>query len=468
MKIIIYQATRQVPFKEIFKPLGSYKRGIFSNAQDKLENFDEQQVKRRLPRVLTDEEDEIIFVPVEMKEVFFKVIEKKFKDTEWEPKEIIAKKPSKEEIGLPNEGELSQFYDEIEVIEVIRLTTENIEKLNQNFNKHNTQQVGDGQQHSHKTAKFGIIVVFLLICVVIWIIAGNYSLPNSSKKDSDKNDSNHSQILSSNQKINFADLSDCLDKKTSLCQKTRCIRKILEKTELIEPDFLVQLDDLKLSAIYNHEVDQAINAKDFKWAEKLLSEWERLLSNHSSQRNLLNNKREELQVAITMIYDKPSEQANAESMALEMTYPVRRNCALTKPRKTEINLNALFQQCENLFKREYYTRNEEDENGLTAFDCYNQIISLSSDQNEVQKRLKEKSKNRLEKMEADYINWAYRFLTRGEYDLQLSRGVKAKENLAKAAQFMTGLKKVNPHSPKLAELSAKLYSLKQRLPKRKH
>jgi len=127
MKIVVYTADSEVPFKEFKKPLIGWNKILFSNKKEI--RFNENAVRALLPkgirdsndasiRYIPDEDDSIFFVPLEMKDMFIEQLKRLFKTTEWRNSE--PQKPSKEELGLGGSGdELAQFYDKIVVDEIL-------------------------------------------------------------------------------------------------------------------------------------------------------------------------------------------------------------------------------------------------------------------------------------------------------------------------------------------------------------
>ncbi|EDN67436.1 hypothetical protein BGP_4294 [Beggiatoa sp. PS] len=103
MKVVVYTAETEVPFDEFYKPLGSWKKIIFSNKKQ----FDERAVKSLLE--VTDFEDDItvFYVPMEMKDMFLELLKKLFKIDLKEEKNSTLK----DSLGLIWE-KFSQFYDE--------------------------------------------------------------------------------------------------------------------------------------------------------------------------------------------------------------------------------------------------------------------------------------------------------------------------------------------------------------------
>ncbi len=133
MRVFIYNATEEAPFEGFFHPIGSYKKVIISNNGQEIERFHQHEgahIKELLPDGSPDPSDDtiyyippddesIFFIPLEMKDTFMKLLAGLFKTTWWKPEET-APKPSKDEIGLIGEDQLSHFYDNMETQAVFK------------------------------------------------------------------------------------------------------------------------------------------------------------------------------------------------------------------------------------------------------------------------------------------------------------------------------------------------------------
>jgi hypothetical protein len=116
MKVVIYTAEIGVPFDEFYKPLGSWNKIIFSNKKQ----FDENAVKSILEVIDFENKETMFFVPLEMKNMFFKLLQKFFK-IELEEEKNKSKQSVKNSLG-PIWEKFSQFYDKLEVIEVFNMS----------------------------------------------------------------------------------------------------------------------------------------------------------------------------------------------------------------------------------------------------------------------------------------------------------------------------------------------------------
>ncbi len=134
MKIFIYQTTEEAPFEGLFEPIGSYQKIILSNHEQQIELFNRHSgapVKELLPEgIIIDPTDETIccippddgslfFIPLDMKDTFMNLLKSLFKKTNW-AKDKTTTKPSKDEIGLVGDDNLSQFYDKIETPTILQ------------------------------------------------------------------------------------------------------------------------------------------------------------------------------------------------------------------------------------------------------------------------------------------------------------------------------------------------------------
>ena len=131
MKLFIYTATEEIPIEGLFEPIGSYQKIILSNNDKQIKLFirhDGLPIKDLLPDSISDDDNRLFFIPIEMKDTFMKLFDSLFNKTKW-VKDQNTQKPSKEEIGLVGEDQLSSFYDEIETEAVLKpLTEDTVEK----------------------------------------------------------------------------------------------------------------------------------------------------------------------------------------------------------------------------------------------------------------------------------------------------------------------------------------------------
>ena len=131
MKLFLYTAIEEIPIEGLFEPIGSYQKIILSNNDKQIKLFirlDGSPIKDLLPDSISDDDNRLFFIPIEMKDTFMKLFDSLFKKTKW-VQDKNAQKPSKEEIGLVGEDELSSFYDEIKTEAVLKpLTEDTVEK----------------------------------------------------------------------------------------------------------------------------------------------------------------------------------------------------------------------------------------------------------------------------------------------------------------------------------------------------
>jgi glucokinase len=129
MKIVVYEANSEVPFSDFFKRIGGNKV-IFSNAKEKIAEFDEQQTIPLLNPV-TPEDDTIFYVPENISNWFVNLM-KQLKETESEKIELEkieiteADKMSLKKTGVIGSGweKLSPFFEEMIIRRVLRLKKE--------------------------------------------------------------------------------------------------------------------------------------------------------------------------------------------------------------------------------------------------------------------------------------------------------------------------------------------------------
>ncbi|MEN8218145.1 MAG: hypothetical protein ABFS56_17595 [Pseudomonadota bacterium] len=143
MRIVIYKANKEAPFRTAYNQLGSTDKIIFSNRSEKVTDFNDKEkgvddlnhlVVPWLPKqsmIDSHEEDTIFYVPFEMKEKFMDILENLmggFKNMMGKGKTDSV--PTSQELGLGQGSSLASFYDEMEKPEVITIMDH--EKL-QNF-----------------------------------------------------------------------------------------------------------------------------------------------------------------------------------------------------------------------------------------------------------------------------------------------------------------------------------------------
>jgi len=132
MKLFIYTAHEATPFKGLFEPLGSFHKVILSNHDEQIKLFNQHegtQIKDLLPEgiivpdemvsYISPEDSSLFFIPEEMQETFMKLLKNLFKKTKW-TEEQPPHKPSKDEIGLVGNNDLSEFYDNLETQTVLQ------------------------------------------------------------------------------------------------------------------------------------------------------------------------------------------------------------------------------------------------------------------------------------------------------------------------------------------------------------
>ncbi|MEK8020691.1 MAG: hypothetical protein VSS75_027810 [Candidatus Parabeggiatoa sp.] len=132
MKLFIYTAHEATPFKGLFEPLGSFHKVILSNHDEQIKLFNQHegtQIKDLLPEGIIDpdemvsyispDDSSLFFIPEEMQETFMKLLKNLFKKTKWTEEEP-PHKPSKDEIGLVGNNDLSDFYDDLETQTVLQ------------------------------------------------------------------------------------------------------------------------------------------------------------------------------------------------------------------------------------------------------------------------------------------------------------------------------------------------------------
>ncbi len=142
MIFFIYTATEEVPFEGLFEPIGSYKKIFLSNNDKQIKLFNQYNgsiIEDLLPEGIIDptdeticyippEDDRIFFIPLEMKDTLKKLIKGLFKSIVLMENKT-SNKPSKDDIGLVSNSELSQFYEKIETQTVIKpIVEDTVEK----------------------------------------------------------------------------------------------------------------------------------------------------------------------------------------------------------------------------------------------------------------------------------------------------------------------------------------------------
>jgi hypothetical protein len=116
MKILVYEADDIVPIKGLYEWLGDSGSIIFSNAEQKIQNFDSREVIRLLGSIHFD--TVIFYIPLSIQNQFVKLVNQQFKITEWQEDNTV--KVSSDDIGLIGKDELSQFFDRMVLKRVIK------------------------------------------------------------------------------------------------------------------------------------------------------------------------------------------------------------------------------------------------------------------------------------------------------------------------------------------------------------
>ncbi len=107
MKILVYEADQIVPIEGLYEWLGGYDRIIFSNAEQKIQNFDSREVKRLLGSINFD--TVIFYIPSNIQDQFVKLVNSQFQITGWQEDNTV--KFSIKDIGLIGNDALSRFFD---------------------------------------------------------------------------------------------------------------------------------------------------------------------------------------------------------------------------------------------------------------------------------------------------------------------------------------------------------------------
>ncbi|HEC84135.1 MAG: hypothetical protein DRR08_30070 [Candidatus Parabeggiatoa sp. nov. 2] len=126
--------------------------------------------------------------------------------------------------------------------------------------------------------------------------------------------------------------------------------------------------------------------------------------------------------------DAPVQQVPWETTSLTQQFcfgPCRQVAAPSR-----VDVSKLLRQCDRYFKANYFTTGPAG----TAFECYQEVLQKD--------KANAEALAGLDKMAAKYANWAKRALDRGQK--------------AKARRYLTALRKINPESPQLAVLEARL------------
>jgi uncharacterized caspase-like protein len=123
--------------------------------------------------------------------------------------------------------------------------------------------------------------------------------------------------------------------------------------------------------------------------------------------------------------DAPVQQVPWETTSLTQQFCFG-PCRQTAP----VDVSKLLRQCHRYFKANYLTTGPAG----TAFECYQEVLQKDKGNAEALAGL--------DKMVAKYVNWAKRALDRGQK--------------TKARRYLTALRKINPESPQLAVLEARL------------
>jgi len=112
MKILVYEADKIIPIEGLYEWLGDSGSIIFSNADQKIQHFDNREVIRLLESINFD--TVIFYIPLSIQNQFVKLVNSQFHITEWQKDNTV--KFSIEDIGLIGENALSRFFDKMRLI----------------------------------------------------------------------------------------------------------------------------------------------------------------------------------------------------------------------------------------------------------------------------------------------------------------------------------------------------------------
>ncbi len=112
MKILVYEADEIVPIKGLYEWLGDSGRIIFSNAEQKIQNFDSREVIRLLGSINFD--TVIFYIPLSIQNQFVKLVNSQFQITEWQKDNTV--KFSINDIGIIGENALSRFFEKMRLL----------------------------------------------------------------------------------------------------------------------------------------------------------------------------------------------------------------------------------------------------------------------------------------------------------------------------------------------------------------
>jgi hypothetical protein len=112
MEILVYKADEIVPIKGLYEWLGDSGSIIFSNADQKIQNFESREVIRLLGSIHFD--TVIFYIPLSIQNQFVKLVNSQFQITEWQKDNTV--KFSIEDIGLIGKNVLYRFFDKMRLI----------------------------------------------------------------------------------------------------------------------------------------------------------------------------------------------------------------------------------------------------------------------------------------------------------------------------------------------------------------
>jgi len=122
MKIFFYQATTAFPSLKSYEWIGGENSKVFfSHGME----FDKATITSSLPVNLKGSEERIYLIPVAWKAQFLALLNEKYGNLIEAPVEhplSPESKPSKEEIGSGWTEELAKFYEEVQVVTILKLT----------------------------------------------------------------------------------------------------------------------------------------------------------------------------------------------------------------------------------------------------------------------------------------------------------------------------------------------------------
>jgi len=131
MKILVYEADKIVPFEGLYEWLGDSGSIIFSNAEQKIQNFDSKEVIRLLGSINFD--TIIFYIPLSIQNQFVKLVNEQFHITEWQEDKTV--KFSIDDIRLIGNDVLSRFFEKMRLIVGLSPKKECSEKLIEAINQ---------------------------------------------------------------------------------------------------------------------------------------------------------------------------------------------------------------------------------------------------------------------------------------------------------------------------------------------